>query len=204
MLFGDQADEFLLLPFGNPRGNADVLLLFLLRFHILVFGFLVNDVETQKLDRRTRGAQEIFVPGCFPRHFHLQRVVDRGFHLRGDEALPDQLVEFEHGRLKERLDLLRLAHHRGRADGLVRFLRAHRFGLVYGRRGRQEVLAVFRGHKLTRLVLRQFGDVGRVRAHVGDQAGRAALAHLLAFVESLRQRHRPFGGEAQFTRGLLL
>ena len=43
MLFGDQPHQFLLLSFGQSRGDADVLFLILLGFDILVFGFFINN-----------------------------------------------------------------------------------------------------------------------------------------------------------------
>ena len=52
--------------------------------------------------------------------------------------------------------------------------------------------------------LGNFGHIGRIGAHVGDQTGRAALTHIEAFVELLRQDHRPPGGVAQLARGFLL
>ena len=72
------------------------------------------------------------MPGCFPRHFHLQCVVNRGFHLRGDKSLPDELIQLEHGRLEERFHYFGCAHHRGRTDSFVGFLRACGFGFADG------------------------------------------------------------------------
>ena len=75
-------------------------------------------------------------------HFHLQRIIDRRFHLRGDKALPDQVIELEHGGFEIRLDLLRLTHDRRRPDGFMRFLRADRLGLILRRLGRQKIIAI--------------------------------------------------------------
>ncbi len=50
---------------------------------------------------------------------HDRHVVDRGRHLRGDEPLPDELVELELVGLEVRLHLLGPAADVGGADGLV-------------------------------------------------------------------------------------
>ena len=54
------------------------------------------------------------------------------FHLRSNEALPDQLVEAELIAVEEFLDQVGLAQHGGGADSLVRFLSAFGLGRYLG------------------------------------------------------------------------
>ena len=57
---------------------------------------------------------------------------------------------------------------------------------------------------ITRLLDRGVRDTHRVGAHVGDQADRALIAHLHAFVELLRRPHRTPRRKPQLFRGFLL
>ena len=95
-------------------------------------------------------------------------------HLRGHELSPDQVVEPSRVGLQtgELVD----AHQIRGTDGLVRFLGAVLAGVDVGRT-RQIGCAVGFGDVLAHLRQRFGGDVGGVRAHVGDVA---------AFVQALR------------------
>ena len=76
--------------------------------------------------------------------------------------------------------------------------------LYCGGCGGQESFAVALGDKLARFFLRQLRDIGRVGAHIGDQADAAAFADVHAFIELLGQGHRAPGGIAQAPGGFLL
>ena len=117
-------------------------------------------------------------------------------HLRGDGALPDQLVEGELVAAQLAGDLGRGAEPVTRGtDGLVRLLGVLDLLLVAARC----VGDVLRAIQVARLLagrgeggLRQRGAVG---AHVGDVA---------VLVEPLGDAHGVLGGQPQLARGLLL
>src|SRR5207237_1235798 len=57
---------------------------------------------------------------------------------------------------------------------------------------------------LTRLVERALGHVKRVGTHIGDETDRCAVADGDAFIELLREDHRPLHGISELARCLLL
>ena len=132
-----------------------------------------------------------------------RRVEERRFHLRGHEAVPDQLIEAKLVPAEEGLHALRCVLEKRRPDRLVRFLRGLA-DLEPPRLFRQGIPAVgpfdVRAHRIERL----FGGSRRVGAHVGDQADRARVADLAALVEALGQAHRLGDREAQLPRRVLL
>src|SRR5690606_36587814 len=113
-------------------------------------------------------------------------VVDRGRHLAGDEAEPDELVEPELVAVEVVLVGLGRACGVRRADGLVGLLRA--LLLLAGPqagRGGDVALAEALARPVTagRRGFRR--DAGRVGAHVGDEADGALAADVDALVELL-------------------
>ena len=107
---------------------------------VLVLG--VEREEAVELHHRAGGAQ---IDGAGAR---LGGDVDRGafefggFHLAGDGAQPDQLVEPGLVVIEHLLDVFGPAGEVGRADRLVGLLRVLRLRDVLARRGRHVVLAV--------------------------------------------------------------
>jgi hypothetical protein len=125
----------------------------------------------------------------------MHRDVHRGFfelgvgHLRGHGAFPDQLVQALLVALAA--DLLALGV--GGADRFVGFLGAFATGLVTAQ------VVVARSELLDDLVAERlqggFAEVGRIGAHVGDEA---------AFVKLLGDRHGAADREAELAARLLL
>ena len=117
-------------------------------------------------------------------------------HLRGDRALPDELVEAE-------FVAGELLGHLGRGaegvaggtDGLVGFLRVRCLAAVDPRRLRHVLGAVQLGGLAPGGRDGLVAQRGRVRTHIGDVA---------VFVEPLGHLHRALRGEAQLAAGLLL
>ena len=113
-------------------------------------------------------------------------------HLRGHELSPDQVVEPSCIGLQTG-ELVDARQVRG-ADGFMRFLSGVLAGVDVGRT-RQIGCAVGFADVLAHLRHRFGGDVGGVRAHVGDVA---------AFVQTLRQGHGLANAESEPRRGRLL
>ena len=117
-------------------------------------------------------------------------------HLRGDSALPDQLVKRELVSVKFLRHLAGRAEHiAGRTNGLMRLLRILDLAVVAARNFGDVLGAV----KLTRLIagsvqrlIRQRGGVG---THVRDVA---------VLVQRLSNAHRALRTPAKALRGLLL
>ena len=124
-------------------------------------------------------------------------------HLRGEHALPDERVQLQLIGLEIPLEVPRRARQVGRADRLVRLLRALRPRLVMPRMLERVFRSELARHDVLRLTERALGDVQRVGSHIGDEADRR-VAERDALVELLRDDHRPAHGEAELARGLLL
>ncbi len=118
-----------------------------------------------------------------------------GLHLRGDGALPDQLVKAALIIGEEAGDAVGRTLDVGRADRLMRLLGVLNLGLVLARRGRQVVGAVGALHMLADRGDRLARHLHAVGAHICDQAdGLAVEFH--AFVKLLRHAHRLLCAEA--------
>ena len=117
-------------------------------------------------------------------------------HLRGDGALPDQVVKFPVIAAQCALELTRRAKGvTGGADRLVGLLRILALARVGARFLRDALGAVKRGRLTPGGAHRLLREVERVRTHIGDVA---------VFVQSLGDAHRLPSGEAQLARGFLL
>ncbi len=117
-------------------------------------------------------------------------------HLRGDRALPDQLVESQLVGRQLPCDRRRLAEAVARrTDRLVRLLGILDLVAVGTRRGGNRGCSVQRRRLLPRGPDRSVRERRRVRAHVGDEP---------ALVQGLGQTHRPLGGVTQLASSLLL
>ena len=55
-----------------------------------------------------------------------------------------------------------------------------------------------------RRLLRLVGNAGRVGSHIGNQANMTLAGHFDAFVQLLRDLHRPLGIKSELARGFLL
>ena len=86
---------------------------------VLARRVLEDGEEAGELQHFARGAEREVADG----DVHVGDVEHRGLHLRGDEAVPDQLVEPVLLAGQEVLDRLGIELDRGRADGLVGVLR---------------------------------------------------------------------------------
>ena len=151
-------------------------------------------------DGRPGGAEGVPRPAG---EVHPHRVEDRGGHLAGDRAPPDELVEPQLVPAQVRGQLLGRAAHRGRPHRLVRLLGVLApVGVDPGAVG-QLVDAVARGDEPADLLERLPGEGHRVRAHVGDEADPAS-ADVDPLVELLSGAHGPLGGEAELAHRLLL
>ena len=99
-------------PCGERRDRREVVH----RLPLLLLAPLrVEHVVPVEDEHRAGGAEEVLAEV----EVHDGHVVDRRRHLRGDEPLPDELVEPELVGLEVRLDLLGPAAHVGGPDGLV-------------------------------------------------------------------------------------
>ena len=86
----------------------------------------------------------------------------------------------------------------------MRLLRALRACLVVTRLLERVRSPEFLRDHLTRLVKRALGHVERVGTHIGDETDRCAVADGDAFIELLREDHRPLHGISELARCLLL
>ncbi len=117
-------------------------------------------------------------------------------HLRGDGALPDEVVEREVVAAQLAGDLRRRTEHVARrADRLVRLLGVLHLAVVAARHLGHVVAAVELSGLRARGVDRRLGQRRGVGTHVGDVA---------ALVEALRDAHRALRAPAQLAARLLL
>ena len=188
---------------GITLGDVRQCLLRVVLFRVvtaLVATLLVGQAEARGGDDRTRGRGQHVVALAVDldagENADRRRVAEGVGHLRGDRALPDQVVQGQlllrqgTGHLARRAEVIT----RG-TDRLVRLLRALRGGAVQARR---------LGHGLGPVELRGLlaGGVDRlagqrrgVGTHVGDVTG---------LVEGLGGAHRRGRVPVQLARGLLL
>ena len=153
-------------------------------------------------DEHRAGGPELVPPEV---EVHDRHVVDRRRHLRGDEPLPDELVQPELVGLEEGLDLLGPAADVGGANGLVGVLHAGVLLRAVGvRRGRQVRLGVAGADEVPHRRDGRVRHAHRVGPHIGDEADRAVLAHIPALVQVLRRPHGAPRAEAELLGGLLL
>ena len=166
----------------------------------LVAALLVGQAEARRGDDCARGRGHHVVALAVDldagEHADRRRVAEGVGHLRGDRALPDQVVQ---GQLLLREGARHLAGCTevvaGRADRLVRLLRALRRGAVQARGLGHGLGPVELGGLLAGGVDRLAGQRRGVGTHVGDVTG---------LVEGLGGAHRRGGVPVQLARGLLL
>ena len=166
----------------------------------LVATLLVGQAEARGGDNRARGRGQHVVARAVDlnasEHANRRRVAEGVGHLRGDRALPDQVVQ---GQLLLRQGTGHLARRAevvaGGADRLVRLLRALRRSAVQARGVGHGLGPVELGGLLAGGVDRLAGQRRGVGTHVGDVTG---------LVEGLGGPHRRGRVPVQLARRLLL
>src|SRR6185312_14216755 len=132
-------------------------------------------------------------------------VEDGGCHLRRHEALPYELVQLALVAREKFPNLMRSARWIGGTDGFVRVLRIRSLGLAVQLWSGSEMIGAEQSREdIPSLKRRAFGDASRVGAHVRNETDRAFGSELDAFVQILRDAHRPLRTESEFLGGLLL
>ena len=126
-----------------------------------------------------------------------------GFHLAGDGALPDQVIEALLVIIEIAADFLWRAADIGWADGLVGFLRVGGRCAIDPRAVRQvpvaETLADLAAHRGQRLA----AELHAVGPHIGDQACRLR-SDIHALIKFLGDLHGAAGRKSQLARRFLL
>ena len=163
---------------GVPLGDVGQGLLRVVLFRVvtpLVAALLVGQAEARGGDDRARGRGQHVVTLAVDldagEHADRRRVAEGVGHLRGDRALPNQVVQ---GQLLLRQGTRHLARRAevvaGGTDRLVRLLRALRRGAVQARGLGHGLAPIKLGGLLTSRVNRLAGQGRRVGTHVGDEA----------------------------------
>jgi len=127
----------------------------------------------------------------------------RRFHLAGNRALPDQLIEPQLIGIEHACHLGRMAEQVGRADRLMRLLGVLGDGLIEPRVLRHILRAVVAIDQAARGGDRIDRQTDAVGSHIGNQADGLA-AQVDALIQALGQLHGAAGGETQLARGFLL
>ncbi len=177
------------------HGGQDRLLVAERRVRI-VRSFHVGPQETREVDHAAVRLEDGFDGALLVAHLERHAAAFRVFHLAGDRALPDQLVNLGFV-LAE--DLLDLVHRRDRlacrADRLVGLLGVGGLALVEARLVGQELRAVEVGYRGAR----QVDGLGRQRHRVGTHVGDETV-----LVEALGGAHRALGVKAELAVAFLL
>ncbi len=200
LLLAVELDELELLALPDLRhGGALAVLGLVPGRRVLVLRLLVDRQEAGALQDLAPGPEQV----AAVLHVHLGDVEERRLHLRGDEAVPDELVELEFFGFEVFLRFLgRQVEVRG-ADRLVGVL-GPLLRAVAHRLARQRLLAVGGAHVLPGLLQGFLAHPGGVGPHVGDETDRAPVADLLALVEPLGDPHGALDREAVAPGGVLL
>ena len=168
---------------------------------LVVLALVIERKEAAELHDRPGGAQ---LHGLVAAGDVDRDLVEHGaFHLAGDRALPDQLIEAELVPVEVGRDVLRRAEEIRRADRLVRFLGVLGLRRIDARAGRDVRRAVLGLDQAAGLADRLRRELHAVGTHVGDEADRLA-ADVDAFVQALGDAHGGGGAEAELARGFLL
>ena len=174
------------------QGRLDFLLL-------VVLSLFVEGGEAGKFEALVVGPEHILPALGLDGHV----VVEGAGHLRGGEAVPDQLIEPELVLVEVGPYPLRVQLDITGPNGLVGILRG---GLGLVAVGLAVVILAAPAAQDIVLGRRQrlFGDSLGVGTHIGDEAHGAHAGNLHAFIELLRQRHGALGRHAQLPGRLLL
>ncbi len=180
------ADQFRGLAFGDRRQAGAVFAL------VIVAALVIDAQKTVEQHHLTGRAQADLAIGAFD--FGCRALHPGGFHLAGDGALPDQVIQLALV-IGADLQSVRRQHHVGRADAFMGFLRVLGLVLVHARRFRQVFFAELGLDRVSGSHHRLGGHVDPVGPHIGDQTG---------LVETLRRGHAGPRAHAQLAAGLLL
>ena len=178
-------DRLLGEPLVFRHGRQPARLLVLVGF---VLAFLIEREEAVEFHHLAGGAQVDIAAAGLGDDIDGGALEFGGFHLAGDRAVPDQLVEPRLVAVDIFGDFRRRAAGIGRAHRFVRFLRVLRLVLIGARRAGHIVLAVILADHGADVGNRLRRHVDAVGAHIGDEAGGLAV-DLDAFVEALCQPH---------------
>ena len=170
---------------------------------VVVFAFLVQRKEAVELHDLAAGAQFQHAGAGLGRDIDRGAFEFGGFHLAGDGADPDQLIELGLIGIEAAAHFGGPARQVGRADRFVRFLRVLGLGLVLARRVRHIGVAVVLADHFARLRDRGAVDLHAVGSHIGNETGGLA-ADIDAFIEPLRDPHRMRRRKAELAAGFLL
>ena len=193
VLRSDQAEQLQLLALDHLRERGH----FLLR---LVGPLLIHAEEPVERDPPTVRPQRVAVGADVE-----AGVLELGrSHLRRERALPDERVQAQLVLVEEAPHPVRGAREVRRADRLVRFLCALAPRLEVPRLLECILRAELARDHVLRLLQRAFGHVQRVGPHVGDEADRRIRTERDAFIELLREHHRPLHRVAELPRSVLL
>ena len=140
----DLLDVGLLSPAGEARQLRAVFVA------LVVLAFLIEREEAVEQSHRAGGAQRDLAVGG--RDVDGRAFEFCAFHLAGDGALPDQLIELGLIGIERARRFVRRAVEAGRADGFVRFLRVLGLAGVDARRAGHIFLAIARTDDGARLV----------------------------------------------------
>ena len=158
----------------------------------IIAALFVDRDKPFKQNHLASGAQG-HLPICAA-HIH-RRAFQKGCgHLAGDGAFIDQVVDLALIRISD-FQRLGAAHHIGRADAFMRFLRVFRLVFIHPGAVGQVFFAKLGPDRIAGGHHRLGRHVDAVGAHIGDQA---------RLIQALRRRHRHFRAHAVFTARLLL
>ena len=170
---------------------------------VVVAAFLIQREEAIEFHHLAGGAQFEHARACLRGDIDRRALQFGGFHLAGDGADPDQLIEPRLIVIETPAHLGGTARQVGRPDRFMRFLRVLGLGLILARRiGNIGVAVVLTDH-LARLHDRRIVDLHAVGPHIGNETGGLA-ADVDAFIEALRDPHGMRGRKAHLAAGFLL
>ena len=167
----------------------------------IVAVFAIDGQKAGELDHRAGGAEP---DGGVRRDDIDPHLVQQGaFHLAGDGAPPDQLVQLQLLAVEMARHVGRPAEDIGGTDRLMGFLGVFRLGLVNAGTGRQIPLAVVLLDQGAGGADGLGGHLYAIGSHIGDQTHSLA-ADIDALVKALGDLHGAGGRQIQFARRLLL
>ena len=166
---------------------------------VLVFALFVNGGVARKFQAR-RGGAENMDPR---RNVNGHTVIHGVFHLAGQKAAPDQLVQSVLLPREVALHLLRRQRHVAGSNGFMGILRVG-LGFVVPGLGGVVILAVPSKNKVLGGSQRLLADAQGVGSHIGNQTHGPLPRDVHAFIELLGDGHGAPGGHAQLPGRVLL
>src|SRR6266508_3481061 len=174
------------------------------RFRVFgLVGFAVQDVIAVEHHAGARGAEQ--EPPAGQLEIDLGRFIDRGRHLRREEAPPNELVELKEVAFQVFLQIVGLESYLGGPNRLVRILNLRASPAFVNVLLIRQIAFVELGvDVLARLFDGRIRHAHGVGAHVGDETDRPLLTQLHAFVQLLGGAHRAAGRETKLFGRFLL